>query len=262
MSRERGSPAVPAVHRAVAILDLLAQSPDLPMSAIWGSLHLPKSSVYNLLTALEETGLVEREPETGKYRLGLRILTLAGAILNRLDIRQAALPELRLLTEQTQETTHLGALEGRDLDVIYIEKLDSPQAVKLASYVGRKVPSYCTALGKVLLSGLSDELLRERFGSRPLVARTPRTIADFDQLMAEIKRVRTQGYAIDDEEHELGVRCVAAPVYGLGGRTVAAISVAGPASRLTHERIQEIIPLLKTIASNVSRRMGYSAPAR
>lgn len=258
-----GVPApVPAVQRAVAVLDLLARQPDLTMSGIWTSTGLPKSSVYNLMAALEQTGLVERNQLTGTYRLGLRLLNLAGALQSSLDVRQAALPELRQLTEETRETTHLGVLEARDLEVIYIEKMDSPLAIKLGSYVGRKVPTYCTGLGKMLLSGVPDAQIRARLGQAPLVRFTPNTQTDLDQLLAELAAVRRQGYALDNEEHEAGVRCVAAPVYGRNGEMVAAVSIAGPASRMTRGRQAELVPRLLKAVAVISRRMGYQSVPR
>lgn len=230
------------------------------MSGIWNALGLPRSSVFNLLEALEETGLVERNSETGKYRLGLRLLVLAGAVQSRLDVRQVALAELRRLTEETQETSHLGVLELRDLEVVYIEKLDSPQTIKLASYVGRKVPSYCTSLGKVLLAGLPDSVLRERLAGFKFQALTPNTVTSLDKLMAVLAAVRQQGYAVDDEEHEPGVRCVAAPVRGADGGVAAAVSVAGPASRMTRERVHAMAPRVVAAANAIAARLGYRGP--
>lgn len=253
MKRGRQRSPVPAVERCVDLCELLADRPGLSLSEISLALGLPKSSVHNILSVLTERGWVEREKDSRRYSLGLSVLYLAGRVGRRLRLEQVVQAQIDELAQASGETVHLGVLDPTDWQVMYVAKADSPRSVRLSSYVGKKVPAYCTALGKVLLASLDDRLLGEYLLTQELKPRTERTIVSAAALATEIQAVRSNGYAIDNEEHEVGVRCVAVPVLGENGQVVAGISVSGPSYRLTMDAVERVLPQLKLVARNVGQ---------
>jgi DNA-binding IclR family transcriptional regulator len=176
-------------------------------------------------------------------------------VLDGLDYRRVAHPLLRELNQKTQETVHLAILQGDQ--AISIEKFGSPQPVGLDARLGGQMPLHCTGVGKVLLAYQSEEMLTKLAKSPGLQRLTPRTVTTLTQLKKELERIRERGYAVDNEEAVDGLRCVAAPVFDHTGRAVAAFSVAGPATRLTQERILEIAPLVRETSHEISCRLGF-----
>jgi IclR family acetate operon transcriptional repressor len=213
---------------------------------------MSKSTAHRYLTTLEELGVVERD-DRDCFRLGLRLIELAATFLSGQDLQNVSEPFLLQLAAQTQETVHL-AVPFAD-EVVYIAKIDSPHAIRMASHIGARVPLYCTSLGKAILACCTPDRVEEIIG-RGLPARTPRTVTSPETLRAELERVRAQGFAVDDQENEMGVRCIGAPIFDTTTRVIGAISVSGPASRISLERSLELGPLVRDAASGVSRRMG------
>ena len=242
------------VVKAFAILDVLASNREGGTSLKEASrqLGMSKSTTHRYLTTLEELGVVERD-ERDRFRLGLRLIELAATFLSDQDLQNVSEPFLTQLAAQTQETVHL-AVPFAD-EVVYIAKIDSPHAIRMASHIGARVPLYCTSLGKAILAWYPPDQVEEII-SRGLPPRTPHTVASAEALRAELQRVRAQGFAVDDQENEMGVRCVGAPVFDYTARVIGAISVSGPASRISPERSLELGPLVRDAASEVSRRMG------
>lgn len=204
------------------------------------------------MTTLEELAVVERDA-TDHFHLGLKLIGLAATFLDDHSLPSVSEPLLRDLAARTQETVHLAVPFGDE--VVYIAKVDSSHAIRMASRIGAHMPMYCTSLGKAILAHSPTDRVAEIIRAG-LPARTPRTITAPVELRAELERVRALGYAIDDQENESGVCCIGAPVFDYTGKVVGAISVSGPASRVTMERSLELAPWVRDAALAVSRRMG------
>jgi DNA-binding IclR family transcriptional regulator len=251
---------VQTIERASFILDILGQNPQgISIRELSTKIKLPKGTTHRLLSSLSYFGYVRQDPKTRNYLLGLKLVELGQLLLGQLDIRKEAEPFLRDLAERTKETVHLVFLDRNE--IVYIDKVETdqnPSGLKMASRVGLRNPAHSSAVGKVLLAHFPEEELKNFIKEKGLAKRTGNTIVDPTQLKEHLKSVRAQGYAIDDEENEKGIRCVAAPIYNEVGKTVAAISISGPAFRITKKVIQE--PLKKEVmetALKVSQRLGF-----
>ncbi|WP_324668807.1 IclR family transcriptional regulator [Geochorda subterranea] len=252
---ERGGPSVHAVERAVQLLDALAQS-EAGISELARATGLHKATVHRLIRTLRRLGLVELSPDSTRYRLGLRLLELGGRVLARLDLRDVARPYLIELRDRTRLTVHMAVLDGTE--VVYIDKLDSPANLRMASFVGTRSPAYCTALGKAILSALAPEQTRAILARSCFVARTRNTLTTPEALLEELAATRARGYAIDDMENEDGIRCVGAPVYRHTGQVAAAISCSGPVFSVTPGEVESLGRLVADVARAISRDMGYA----
>jgi DNA-binding IclR family transcriptional regulator len=254
MSREEKLYAVHSVERALAILEALGQNPGgVGVTKLGKDVGLHKSTVHRLLATLAKYGFVEQDEATEGYRLGMKFVSLALNFLNQLDFRREVLPYLRELAEVTGETTQLAVLEGGE--VLYLERCHSQEAITVN--LGLRVPAYCTAEGKVLLACLPEERLRKYLESHQFRQFTINTIVNPEQLRLHVERVRMQGFAVSAEEYADSLRGVAAPVFDRHGRAVAALGIAGPASRLTLERINRLIKALQESCYSISLRLGY-----
>lgn len=254
-----------SVVRAAKIINTVAEAgKEVGAQEISATLGLHISTVFRFLQTLGQCGLVEQDSETGKYRLGLKLLDWGMQVLRRMDLRQVALPFLRELSGKTREMIHLTVL-NHDA-AIYIEKIDSPTPLRVYSEIGKVAPLHCTGVGKVLMAALSDKELADLLKRYSLRRFTQTTITDTAALMSELGRIRAQGYAVDNEEHEEHIRCVAAPIRNHLGKVVASISIAGPTARVTPARLPELIVAVKDAALKISVRLGYSGqlhePAR
>jgi IclR family acetate operon transcriptional repressor len=246
------------VKKAMDILDCLGEAAG-PLSAreIGRKLGLPRSTVYRLLTTLATGGYVGQDPEKAQeYRLGFKIMELASSLLDSIQLRRQALPFLTELRDIAQETVHLVVMDQGQ--VTYIDKVECSKAVRMHSAMGRRGFSHSTAVGKAMLAFMPDEQVERIIGEHGLPTHTPNTITDRDALAEELERVRRQGYAVDNIENEEGIRCVGAPVFDHQGRPVAALSVSGPAFRLSMERALELAGVVISTASSISRQLGYS----
>ncbi len=247
---------VKSLVKALNILEVLAEEePPYTLTQLSRRLHLHVSTVHRLLVNLVRHGFVEVDAGTGGYQLSFRVLRMGLCVLDRLDFRQAALPLLRELNQQTKETVHLAILQGTQ--AISIEKFDSPQPVGLDARLGGLMPLYCTGVGKTLLAYQGDDFL-EKLAQSPGFARlTPHTLTGLPEVRKELEQIREQGFALDQEEAVEGLRCVAGPVFDHTGQIVAAFSVAGPAMRLTPTRISEISQLVKETSRQITYRLGF-----
>lgn len=244
--------------RGLSVLEALAaaQAPDgLTLTEISRRVNMHRSTVFRFLATLHARGYVTRDATTGAYRLGSQVLTLAATWLNELDIRQVARPMLRQLCDSSRELVHLTILDQGD--VVTVDRIEGLQPVSLQTGIGNRRPAHCTAAGKAMLAFL-PAAEADRIVTSGLAAATPGTITSPDLLRRQFTDIRRLGYAIDFEEHFEGVCCVAAPVFGFDQRVVASISIAGPAHRMPHERIQQLGEEVCSAAAMVSRQLGYA----
>jgi IclR family acetate operon transcriptional repressor len=219
-------------------------------------LRMSKSTTHRYLVTLEKLGAVERDLQE-RFHLGLKMIELAGLTLSNLDLRKHAEAFLDELAAQTKETIHLAVPSGTQ--IVYIAKADSALSIRMFSHIGAQAPIYCTALGKAMLaystSTKVDEVLRAGLPSR-----TPHTITSRQALQHELERVRSLGYAIDDEENEIGVCCIGAPIFDYSARAIGAISISGPVDRMTPARRLEFGLMVRDTGLRLSKRMGYATP--
>ena len=240
-----------------AILDVFSvEEPELGVTEIAERTGLHKSTAHRFLVNLEAVGLLEREPRTQRYRLGLRMFEMGGIVLEQMSLWDEALPYLEGLVTASGETGHLAVLERGE--AIYIEKVEARRALRIPSAMGRGYPAHATSLGKVLLSDLGEDDVRTILGAHGMASYTRTTTTDVDRLLAELADIREQGYAVDDEEYDEGLRCVGAPIRDHTGRVVAALGIGGPVTRVTPERVDELARLVIDAADGLSRRLGAS----
>ena len=216
-------------------------------------LGIAKSTTHRLLATLTDEGLLEQDVESGRYRLGLAVFDLAAAV-QTLDLHEAVLPPMTALRNRTGETVQVAVLDGRE--VVYIERLDSPNTLRLFLEVGRRNAAHCTGCGKALLAFSPPELVDRVLKGWILERKTPHTITSVADLRADLAESRRRGFAINRRESEAGVISVAAPVRDITGRTVAAISVAGPAERVEPDELRFAQAAMEAAAA-ISRRLGY-----
>lgn len=216
---------------------------------------LHKPTAHRLLQALSKHGLIKQDPDTRGYQAGLKLFELSSDVLSRMELRRQALPELTELCRRTNETVHLAVLD--DGDVIYIDKEETQQTIRMFSAIGKRGPAHCTGVGKVLLAYLSPNELRQVIAKKGLKRYTSRTITSPALLNRELDMIRARGYGIDNAEHEDEIRCAACPIQDHTGRVIAAVSLTAPIMRMSRERIEEMAPLVREYAGRISTKMGY-----
>ena len=227
---------------------------EIGISDLGKRLQLPKSTVHRLASTLVEAGMLEQNTESGKYRLGLVVFELGSLVRRKMDFSTEAKSFLMALREKTGETVHLAILDHSS--IVYINSLESKQAIRMTLEVGMRKPAYTTAAGKVMLAFQSEENLN-RLLAAGLKEFTANTIVDPEAFRQELALIRTRGHAIADEENELGVRSLAAPVRDHFGMVIAAASIAGPAHRLTKTELTSFVPDVVNAADAISGRLGY-----
>jgi DNA-binding IclR family transcriptional regulator len=251
---------VQVLDRALAALAILAKSSsDCSLAELCPALKLHKSTVHRLMMVLEQHRLVVKNADTGRYRLGLRLYELGSKAIDGLDLRGRARPYLDRLQVEFGETVFFCILdEGQ---VFYVEKVESQRSVRTHCTVGSRAPAYCTAVGKAMLAELPDAEVSEIVRRWGLKEVTANTITTASALKTELKAVRARGFAIDDEEKEEGLRCVGAAVRSHSGKLAAAMSISGPAFRITKERVPEIGRAVMRAANELSVELGYEGAA-
>jgi IclR family transcriptional regulator, KDG regulon repressor len=246
------------VRNAARLLKVFrSRESDLGVSELARRLSLGKSTVHRLLTTLAAEGLIEQDPRTGNYRLGIVMFELGEAVRVHMDLHAAAGPVLAGLRAQTQESSQVGVLDGHD--VVYIDRLESAHSLRLFTETGRRVPVHCTSSGKVLLAYLPEAALHAVLRSAPITAMTQHTIISREQLLAELDRVRRRGWADAVNEREVGVASIAAPIRDSTGEVVAAISIGVPLARCSVMNLRRMAPTIVKAAEAASRRLGWSA---
>ncbi|MGB9662023.1 MAG: IclR family transcriptional regulator [Moorellaceae bacterium] len=245
-----------SVAKALRIIDVLAEARgELALHEIAGRLGLAKSTVHGLLSTLRDFGYVEQSVFTGKYKLGVRLFELGNIVAHGWDVRTVAAPYIQRLVDELGETVHLVVLDKGE--VLYIDKRESRESLRIVSQVGMRLPAHCTGVGKVLLAFLPPSEVKRIIAARGLPRFTKNTITDLKTLEAELARVRAQGYAIDNEEIMDSLRCVAAPIRDHSGKVCAAMSVSGPVARLEGERLNLAIERVTKTAAEISAGLGY-----
>jgi IclR family acetate operon transcriptional repressor len=239
---------IQSLGRGLRILDALGEATDgATLSDLTAILEVDKGTASRLVSTLVSYGYAERDETTRRIFLGSRVVTLSRSVLNRLPLREAAKPFLRELMERTGECAHLAVFsQGKAL---YIDQVESPATLRVNAEVGTMNPLHCTALGKVILAFCGAKI------SPKLESFTPATIIDPSRLIIQIEQILKQGYAVDDQEFETGVRCIAAPVFDFRGKGIASIGISGPASRVTPDRINPLAEIVVGIAGDLSNRM-------
>jgi len=245
------------LDRAFRILSLLTDGKPRTLAEISESIDLNPSTTFRMLSTLSYHRYVRRNEMTAQYQLGLACLELAQGYTFSDSLRRVALTELEALRDETKETIHLVVLD--QMQIVYIEKIPGLHAIGImSSSVGRHAPAYCTGVGKALLAYLKEDQVRSFYDQNEFHRFTSTTITDLDLLMQQLAQIRSQGYALDKGEHEDEVRCVAAPIFDMEGKAVAAISISGPALRM--DPIEENYPLIdqaKETALRISQELGY-----
>jgi DNA-binding IclR family transcriptional regulator len=254
------SPSV-AVERALAMLEAVAQeSEGLSNAEISRKLEIPKSSASYILRTLQKQGYLTRHAETGKYRVGLKVLSLSRGALTGIDVREVALPIMRNLMEKTNLTCHLAILDGSD--AVYIEKVEPTGFIRMDTWVGRRMRVHATSVGKALVAHIPQQNLEKIIAEAGMEKRTPKTITTLPRLLKDLEKVREQGYAVDDEENNMGARCLGAPVFSQNGAIEAAVGLSGTINQVNPHTMPRIIEQLKDAARHVSMQLGYRAPHR
>jgi IclR family acetate operon transcriptional repressor len=250
------SESIRAVERALDVLLCFSrQTPQLTMTQIAERLEMNKSAVHRHLATLERKRFVQRDPVTGVYQLGVRLLQMAYLTLERSDLRRMAAPYLRQLRDEFRETVDLAVLD--DADVVFLDVLESPQRVKLAAAVGQRLPAFATASGKAFFAYMPDETV-QRILARGMPRSTEFTLVSPQAFLDDLRRTREHGFALAVQEYEEGINAVAAPILDQSRQPVAAIAVAGPTFRLTLERMIEIGPAVLAATREIAQELELS----
>src|SRR6266571_3278070 len=246
---------ITAIQRGLRLLHLFSESPrGLTAKEVAGLSRLPVSTVHRFLANLVTTGFLNRDEE-GIHHLGIACFSIGQAAVRQLDIRRLSLPYLRQLNQQTRETIHLTVRHG--VSAVYVEKLDSPEPLRIHSRIGASVPLYCTAVGKVMLAYMPADEQDQVLSQLELKRLTPNTAGSLQELKAELFRVRKNGYASDLEEHELHIRCVAAPIWDHTGCVQSSLSITAPTLRMPVMRLRRLAPLIQSAGLKISAELGY-----
>lgn len=254
MKQKNSYSTAKTVQKAFNLLEFLGEKQPARPPELAQQLKLTRSNVHRLLSTLEQIGYVEKSDDS-RYRLSFKVFMLGSNILKRNQLSDIAHPFMFRLAELTQENINLAIMYEQK--VLYIKKIESPHYLKLDQPIGKTDPLHCTALGKILLSGLTDEELEHFCGSAELTSYTKNTITSPKTLMRVILEVRKKGYAVDLQEGMEGVHCISAPVRDHTNKVIAAVSISSPAYRLTKEKIDGMkVPLIET-CSEISKKMGY-----
>lgn len=249
---------VQSVERTFSILEALSQAPSgALLSELSASVGLNKTTVHRLLGSLIELGYASGE--NGRYRLTVKLFEVGARIVNRLDLLTAARPFLEALSTATGEAVHLVVRDGAD--IVYIFKEDAGHnSVQMSSRIGLRSPMYCTGVGKAILAALPEPKAEEIWAQSRIIRRTDNTITAFAQLQAQFAGIRSRGYAVDDEENELGVRCIAASILDYAGNAAGAFSISAPSGRMDDARVSGLAPLVLETREKICRALG-SVPA-
>jgi IclR family transcriptional regulator, KDG regulon repressor len=251
------SESVRAVERALDVLLCFTnQTPELTMTQIAEQVGIHKSTAHRLLATLENKRFIQRDQETGIYRLGIRLLQMAYLTLEQNDLRRMAVPFMHRLCDLYEENIDLTLLD--DTDVVFVNILEGPRRVKLAAAIGQRLPAFATASGKAILGFMPENLVR-RILDRGMPQLTRYTLNSPDDLYKNLNSVRELGFAISEQELEEQINAVAAPIFDQENHPIASIAVAGPAYRLTHERMMEIGPVLVATTREISQEINMAA---
>ncbi|ALS76441.1 IclR family transcriptional regulator [Planococcus rifietoensis] len=247
--------SVQSVERALNIIEILQDLPNgLGVTELSHRLDVSKSTAHRLLMSLYNKGFVQQDLQTEKYYLGLKFIELGQVVTDNLDIRKVASPYLRQLTETTGETAHLAIMDKNE--IVYIDKLESSATIRMFSNIGKRAPIHCTGIGKAIFAFLEDQQIEQIIKETGLKKYTEKTRTTREEMLKDIQEIRLRGYSIDDEEHEMGIKCSAAPIFNHKHEVVAGISVAGPIMRVTEEKLEMMAEEVLKVSTEISRLLG------
>lgn len=255
--KDKSEYIIQAVSHALDLLEQFHGDVDeLGVTELSKRLKLHKNNVFRLLATLESRGYIEQNRATENYRLGLKSLELGQTFIKQMGLLRQAKPILERMVKECNETSYVAIFkEGY---IVYLDVVETDLTVRVVSRVGSRLPAYCTAAGKIHLAYMSEEEVDSLLPTREFKGYTPTTITDKEKLKAELRQIAEQGYSIDNEELDLGVRCVAGPIRDYTRRIVGAISVSGPSMRIGDDRIEkELIPLVLHASEDLSTRLGF-----
>jgi IclR family transcriptional regulator, KDG regulon repressor len=247
---------VKSVSRALDIIQLISMKKGgMGVTEIANQIDINKSSVYRILSTLVLYGFIEQDELTGRYKLGYKFLEISSKLLESIDLREEAKPFLLELEEETNEVIHLVVYDQGE--VVYIEKLEGNEVLRMHSKVGKRAPMHCTSVGKAILAHLPTNDVIEILDRKGMPMHTDQTITDKDRFLKELIGVKQKGYALDLEENEYGITCIAAPIFDHLEKVVAALSISGPTMRMSGERMEELKIRIPQIAKQISARLGH-----
>lgn len=259
--KEKDPRIIASLQRALDILSLFGpQSPELGITDIARSLNLHKSTASGLVYTLERNGYIAQNPDNRRYHLGLQLVERAGVLLDQIEIRKIAMPELEDLRDWSSESVNLAILEENQ--IIYIERLLTDKSLGFRNHIGKRAWPHSTALGKAILSHLPPQQAVAVLQSYPLESMTPNTITDIELLLQQFEDFRRWGYAIEREENEIGGLCISAPIHNYGRMPIAAVSVSFPLSRLDEAIIADCGLKVREVAQRISVKLGYTLEPR
>lgn len=249
--------SVQSIDRVLDILEALSASPQgMALSELAAATSLHASTAHRLLASLVARGYVRKDGESGKYRLTLRLYEISRRVSTVLDLFSASKPLLEKLSNDVKEIVHLVERDGNE--VVYLHKFEPLlRPIAITSSVGLHNPMYCTGVGKSIMAYLPEKEVRTIWDNTQVIQFTPKTITTWEALQEDLSRVRERSYAVDDEEHDLGVRCIATPIYNWNGTPVGAMSISGSVARMTPEAVDEFSSKLIGTAEKISELMGW-----
>lgn len=244
-----------SVDKALIIIKLLAEKGrDMKLTEISEELDINKGTLHGLISTLKFHGFIDQDGKTQKYRLGLYLIELGDTASKSLDIIQITSPIIEEVSNRLQETVHIAKLDN--FDVVYVDKKESKQSMRIYTSIGSRNPAYCTGVGKAMLAYLDEDTLNMLLPEK-VEKFTPNTVTNKEEFIKRLKLIKEKGYALDNEEFSIGLKCVAAPIFNHEGKAIYGLSVSGPSVRMTEEKIQESIKLIKLAAEKISRKIGY-----
>ncbi len=248
---------IASLEKGVRVIELLAEEKALTVSEVAKRLDFNRAASHRFLATLRDLGYVEKNQD-GRYQLTFRVLEMGVKVAARSEIRQEARPFMQSLSAAFKETVNLGYWDGKD--ILHIDKIDSPEILRIDAPLGTKTPAYCTALGKAVLAHLPDAERNAYLNKVRLAPNGPNTIVSRKKLREELNLTRGRGYAVDDEELARGLRCVAAPVFDHAGQARYAVSVSFPSMRLSMEDVDRVHPTITDACRKLSAHLGYRGP--
>lgn len=255
-NEEKAKNPIQVAERIFQAVEELSLCEPAGLVELSNRLELHKSTVHRILSSLQMMGYVRQEEDTGKYRLSLKWMEISNRITEKLDIVSIARPYLRKLSEISGETVHLVEVEGNE--AIYIDKVESgSNSIRMVSRVGSRIPLYCSGVGKAMLAERSDEEIEEIWNSSDIRAMTPKTILSLYEFLETIREIRKFGYALDNEENEMGVRCIAASILDHEGKARNAFSISAPVGRMTDEKLKMLAEYVLESKRNISGEFGF-----
>jgi DNA-binding IclR family transcriptional regulator len=247
---------VKSVSRALDIIGLVgSKKGGLGVTEIANQMDINKSSVYRILSTMVQYGYIEQDSDTGRYKLGYKFLEISSKLLESIDLRAEAKPYLQELENETNEVIHLVVYDQGE--VVYIEKLEGNETLRMHSKVGKRAPMHCTSVGKAILAHLPSSVVLEILERKGMPMHTDKTITKKEEFLKELIQVKQTGYALDLEENEYGITCIAVPIFDHLGKVTAAVSISGPTIRMTKERLKQLQSHMQRMGKQISERLGY-----